>query len=89
MWLNMKFKTIRWKWVEPIEAPKVVHLVTREMLKKSNIYAQITVRIHSKQVNLILYIYHLFPLKKIGCVQIPSHLVLFSARDKCNAFSCY
>ena len=50
MWYANKFKTVRWKWVESIEPPEFVHVVTREMLSKSNIYAQVTVRMHSKQV---------------------------------------
>ncbi len=51
MWLNMKFKTIRWKWIESLEQPTVQHIITREMLNKSTIYGQVTVRLHSKQVN--------------------------------------
>ncbi len=50
MWLNMKFKTIKWEWLESIEQPTVAHMVTRPMIKKDNIYAQVTVRLHSKQV---------------------------------------
>lgn len=50
MYHNLKFKTIRWKWIESLEEPVVKHLVTREMLVKTDLYAQITVRIHSKQV---------------------------------------
>lgn len=49
MWVNMKFKTLRWEWIETLEPPKVTHIITREMLSKSNIYGQITVRLHSKQ----------------------------------------
>lgn len=47
---NMKFKTIRWKWIESLEQPVVQHIVTREMITKEEIFAQVTVRIHSKQV---------------------------------------
>jgi large subunit ribosomal protein L45 len=46
----MKFKTLRWKWVESLEEPVVKHIVTREMLNASTLYAQVTVRFHSKQV---------------------------------------
>lgn len=46
----MKFKTVRWKWLESLEEPIVKHIVTREMLNASTLYAQVTVRLHSKQV---------------------------------------
>lgn len=47
---NMRFKTIRWKWIESIEEPVVLHMVTQEMITKSELFAQVTVRMHSKQV---------------------------------------
>lgn len=47
---NMRLKTIRWKWIESLEAPTVIHMITQEMLSKSELFAQVTVRIHSKQV---------------------------------------
>lgn len=46
----MKYKTIRWKWIEPLEEPQVKHVVTRELLNKSDLFAQVTVRMHSKQI---------------------------------------
>ena len=46
----MKYKTIKWQWVESLEAPQVTHITTREMVSKNDLFAQITVRIHSKQV---------------------------------------
>jgi len=49
---NMRLKTIRWKWIESLEAPIVQHMVTQEMVTKSEIFAQVTVRIHSRQVIL-------------------------------------
>ena len=47
----MKFKTIRWKWIESLEPTSVVNLVTRQMLSDKDLYAQVTLRMHSKQVN--------------------------------------
>lgn len=47
----MKFKTMKWKWVETLEEPSVKHVITREMLNASTLYGQITVRLHSKQVS--------------------------------------
>lgn len=50
MWYQNKYKTVRWEWIETIEEPIVKHLITRELLSKKSIFAQITVRLHSKQV---------------------------------------
>ena len=56
MWLNMKYKTVKWKWIESLEEPVVKHIITREMLNASTLYGQVTVRLHSKQVNINLMI---------------------------------
>jgi large subunit ribosomal protein L45 len=50
MWSQNKFKTVRWKWIQALEPAEVVQIITREMLSKANICAQITVRMHSQQV---------------------------------------
>lgn len=50
MWVNMRYKTMRWKWIEPLEQTVVKHLITREMVNKSDMFAQVTVRLHSKQI---------------------------------------
>lgn len=50
MWVNMRYKTMRWKFIETLEQPVVTHLTSREMLDKKDIFAQVTVRIHSKQI---------------------------------------
>ena len=51
MWNTMKYKTLKWKLVEYIEKPKISHIVQRELSDSSELFAQITVRFHSKQVN--------------------------------------
>jgi large subunit ribosomal protein L45 len=50
MYDPMKYKTMKWTWIESLEAPTVTHIITREMISKNDIYGQITVRLHSKQV---------------------------------------
>lgn len=50
MWPAIKFKTLKWKWVESLEPPEVKHIVTTQAISESNIFAQVTVRIHSRQV---------------------------------------
>ena len=52
MWPNLKFKTLKWELVEDLEPPVIKNLVTREMASKKEIFGQITVRFHTKQVNL-------------------------------------
>ncbi|KAG0721859.1 putative 39S ribosomal protein L45, mitochondrial [Chionoecetes opilio] len=45
-----KHKTIRWQFLGSLEAPRVVHARTTDVITKENIFAQITVRFHTKQV---------------------------------------
>lgn len=47
-----RYKTIRWRFVESLELPKVVHARCPDMVSKGNLYGQVTVRMHSKQVHL-------------------------------------
>lgn len=46
--------TIRWKFLGSIEAPRVVHARQTHVISKENIFAQLTVRMHSQQ-SLALY----------------------------------
>lgn len=46
---NTRGKTIRWKFLESLEPPRVSHIRCVELLSKQNVYAQITVRFHTKQ----------------------------------------
>ncbi len=50
MWNPLKYKTLKWELVEYIDSPKISHLTTREMTSKTEVFAQITVRFHTKQV---------------------------------------
>lgn len=47
---NVIDKTIRWKMIESIELPRVVHARCTDIITKENIFAQLTVRFHTKQV---------------------------------------
>lgn len=49
MWVNMKYKTIKWQFIEPLEQTEVVHVITREMLSATDLFAQVTVRFHTRQ----------------------------------------
>lgn len=46
---GLRYKTLRWKWIEEIEPSYVVAIKSGEILKGMTM-AQITVRMHSKQV---------------------------------------
>lgn len=49
MW-NVKYKTIRWKFLKSLEPPRVVHARCTDVVSKDNIFAQVTVRFHTQQV---------------------------------------
>ena len=54
MTFGLETKTFRWNFIESIEPARVVHVRTTDMMSKDNMYGQVTVRFHSKQVNYIL-----------------------------------
>lgn len=51
-------KTFRWKFIESLEPPRVVHVRTTQLMNKDNIFGQVTVRFHTRQVNIRADIYH-------------------------------
>ncbi|XP_031635673.1 probable 39S ribosomal protein L45, mitochondrial [Contarinia nasturtii] len=51
---NTKNVTIRWKFLGSIEPPRVVHARQTNLISKENIFAQITVRMHTQQ-SLAIY----------------------------------
>lgn len=79
MWTNMKFKTMKWKWVETLEEPSVKHVITREMLNASTLYGQITVRLHSKQ---ILAVYDRFGRLAFGSDTIAKDVIEYVVFEK-------
>ena len=52
---NMDRLTLSWEYVESLEPPKVVHVTCEDALAKDIYFAQVTVRIHSKQVPDLFY----------------------------------
>ncbi|XP_041839876.1 39S ribosomal protein L45, mitochondrial [Melanotaenia boesemani] len=58
-----RYKTIRWRFVESLEPPRVVHARCPDMVSKGNLYGQVTVRMHSKQT---LAIYDRFGRLMLG-----------------------
>lgn len=51
---NTKNVTLRWKFLGSIEPPRVVHARQTHLIAKENIFAQITVRMHTQQ-SLAIY----------------------------------
>ena len=45
-------KTFRWKFIESIEPPRVMHIEVFDEIQSENYFAQITVRLHTKQVRV-------------------------------------
>jgi len=50
MFHHTKKKTIEWDYLESLAPPKVVQVRTSDVLERGNVYAQVTVRMHSKQI---------------------------------------
>ncbi|XP_011302837.1 probable 39S ribosomal protein L45, mitochondrial [Fopius arisanus] len=46
---NTLDKTIRWKFIESLVPPRVVHARCTDLITKDNVFAQITVRFHTQQ----------------------------------------
>ncbi|CAG4985557.1 unnamed protein product [Colias eurytheme] len=46
---NTNGKTIRWKFLESLEPPRVVHARCTDVVSKENIFGQVTVRFHTRQ----------------------------------------
>ncbi|XP_050355054.1 probable 39S ribosomal protein L45, mitochondrial [Nymphalis io] len=46
---NSQLKTIRWRFLDSLEPPRVVHARCTDIISKENIFAQVTVRFHTRQ----------------------------------------
>ncbi|NWY33033.1 RM45 protein, partial [Pheucticus melanocephalus] len=67
-----RYKTIRWRFVESLEPPRVVHVRCEGVLNRGNLYGQVTVRMHSRQ---ILAIYDRFGRLMYGGEDIPKDVL--------------
>lgn len=48
---NIDNKTLHWSFLKSVEPPRVVHARVTDIITKDNLFAQITVRFHTQQVN--------------------------------------
>ncbi|XP_051894643.1 39S ribosomal protein L45, mitochondrial [Pristis pectinata] len=67
-----RFKTIRWKFLQSLEAPKIVHIRCPDMVSKGNVYGQVTVRFHTQQT---LAIYDRFGRLMYGNEDLPKDVL--------------
>ncbi|NXP82788.1 RM45 protein, partial [Ramphastos sulfuratus] len=67
-----RYKTIRWSFVESLEPPRVVHLRCDSIVNRGNLYGQVTVRMHTRQ---ILAIYDRFGRLMYGGEQTPKDVL--------------
>ncbi|NXU44430.1 RM45 protein, partial [Drymodes brunneopygia] len=45
-----RYRTIRWRFLESLEPPRVVHVRCDSVMNRGNLYGQVTVRMHSRQI---------------------------------------
>ncbi|NWU32650.1 RM45 protein, partial [Dyaphorophyia castanea] len=67
-----RYKTIRWRFLESLEPPRVVHVRCEGIMNRGNLYGQVTVRMHSRQ---ILAIYDRFGRLMYGGEEIPKDVL--------------
>lgn len=73
-----RYNTIRWNFVESLEPPRVVQIRCPDMVNKGNLYGQVTVRMHTRQVrSLICVLSHSqpsFDVSMTGFMVLPTDL---------------
>ncbi|NWZ87427.1 RM45 protein, partial [Poecile atricapillus] len=67
-----RYRTIRWRFLESLEPPRVVHVRCEGVMNRGNLYGQVTVRMHSRQ---ILAIYDRFGRLMYGGEEIPKDVL--------------
>ncbi|XP_054164979.1 probable 39S ribosomal protein L45, mitochondrial [Oppia nitens] len=72
-------KTIRWQFINSIEKPTVAHVRTLDVLSKNNLFAQITVRLHTRQ---ILAIYDRFGILMHGSEAVVKDVLEYVVFEK-------
>ncbi|XP_037114392.1 39S ribosomal protein L45, mitochondrial [Syngnathus acus] len=74
-----RYKTLRWRLVESLEPPRVVHARCPDMVSKGNLYGQVTVRMHSRQ---ILAIYDRFGRLMLGDEAQPKDVLEYVVMER-------
>ncbi|XP_007240208.3 39S ribosomal protein L45, mitochondrial [Astyanax mexicanus] len=83
-----RYKTLRWRFIESLEPPRVVHARCPDMVSKGNMYGQVTVRMHSRQT---LAIYDRFGRLMLGDEEEPRDVLeyLVMERHLINPYGCW
>ncbi|VDI15496.1 large subunit ribosomal protein L45 [Mytilus galloprovincialis] len=79
MTVGLDTKTMRWNFVDSIEPPRTVHCRTTDLLTKDNLYAQVTVRFHTRQT---LAIYDRFGRLTYGSEDLIKDVLEFVVFEK-------
>ncbi|NXE84636.1 RM45 protein, partial [Cochlearius cochlearius] len=74
-----RYKTIRWSFVESLEPPRVVHVRCDSIMNRGNLYGQVTVRMHTRQ---ILAIYDRFGRLMYGGEELPKDVLEYVVFEK-------
>ncbi|KAM6368601.1 large ribosomal subunit protein mL45 isoform 1-T1 [Pluvialis apricaria] len=74
-----RYRTIRWSFVESLEPPRVVHIRCDSIVNRGNLYGQVTVRMHTRQ---ILAIYDRFGRLMYGGEQVPKDVLEYVVFEK-------
>ncbi|GFR58699.1 mitochondrial putative 39S ribosomal protein L45, partial [Elysia marginata] len=76
---GLETKTMHWSLTETVEPARVVHIRTEEVLTSDNLFAQVTVRMHTKQ---ILAIYDRFGRLMYGDPKLSKSVVEYVIFEK-------
>ncbi|XP_071757238.1 large ribosomal subunit protein mL45 [Centroberyx gerrardi] len=74
-----RYKTIRWRFLESLEPPRVVQARCPDMVSKGNLYGQVTVRVHSRQT---LAIYDRFGRLMLGSEEEPKDVLEYLVLER-------
>ncbi|XP_077898263.1 large ribosomal subunit protein mL45 isoform X2 [Ictidomys tridecemlineatus] len=76
---DIKYKTVRWGFVESLEPAQVVQVRCSSMVNQSNMYGQVTVRMHTRQT---LAIYDRFGRLMYGQEDVPKDVLEYIVFEK-------
>ncbi|KAL1235412.1 Large ribosomal subunit protein [Trichinella spiralis] len=79
MWEELNLKSLRWQFVESVEPARVVQMRTSSVMQEDNIFAQVTVRMHTKQK---LAIYDQFGRLYMGNETVPRDVLEYIVYEK-------
>ncbi|NP_001315514.1 large ribosomal subunit protein mL45 isoform 1 [Danio rerio] len=74
-----RYKTLRWRFIESLEPPRLVQARCPDMISKGNLYGQVTVRMHSRQT---LAIYDRFGRLMLGDEEEPRDVLEYLVMER-------